>query len=99
MKTLVRRNDNTYELVESGTIDAAIGSIVKPIIFQPVTGAQALIFGGACMVSGLFLGKAFGHKIPLVNKVGPNVEKLTNQIEDLEDEVDALEDKVDILKG
>lgn len=97
MKTLVKQADGSYQLVDGSLIESTAGAIIKPLTFQPVTGAQGLIFGAGCIVTGLFLGKMFGHKIPLVNKVGPDVRKMKGQIEELEEEVDDLEDRIDHL--
>lgn len=69
MKQLVKNSDGKYELVETGVMNGTVGAVVNTVTLSPNTGAQNLILAGVCVLGGLALGRAFGHKVPLINMI------------------------------
>lgn len=69
MKQLVKNTEGKYELVETGVMNGVVGAVVNTATLSPNTGAQNLVLAGICVLSGIALGRAFGHKMPLINMI------------------------------
>lgn len=61
MKRLVEK-DGKFELVDAGILNYALDVVVNPVTLKPVTGGQALLFGGALFAVGLGVGATVWSK-------------------------------------
>lgn len=64
---------NTATVEEVSFVGFLTGSVVNPFVGQPLTAAQAGIFGGLCFVGGAACYWAFGDKIMNSSKKDSNV--------------------------
>lgn len=62
----------TATVEEVSLVGFLTGSVINPFVGQPLTAAQAGIFGGVCFVGGAAAFWAFGDKTPMGRKKKEN---------------------------